>query len=265
LDAFLARPVSIGLRDFDDHTNNGVAIWGLYATTVLNFLPAGNADIYYIGYTRKDAPFYLRTAGEERNTLGVRLFGNPDAWDYNWEGFVQSGSFGDGDIHAWTLATSIARTFRSLPLRPRAGLRGDASSGNGNPDGKTLSTANPMFPTGQYINEAYLDSEMNLLSLMPFCQFHLRTQSTITTGIDWQWRESIHDGLYTNAITPLVAPDGSRARYVGHQAYVEWDYQVSRHISSSIGYVHFYPGDFLRQASPGKSLDYAAFTISYKF
>ncbi len=68
---------------------------------------------------------------------------------------------------------------------------------------------------------------MNLLSLMPFCQLHPGVRATVTTGIDWQWRENIHDGLYTNAISPLVPPNGSSASYVGNQVYLELDYHFS--------------------------------------
>ena len=55
-------------------------------------------------------------------------------------------------------------------------------------------------------------------------------------------------------------------RYVGRQPSVGVYWQITRHLSVSAAYDHFFAGPFLiKGAPPGQSVDYGALWLDYKF
>jgi Alginate export len=101
VDGFYARPVAPRLGNFDDRTDDTQSVWSLYATR--RNLPVGQGtglDVYYIGFDNDAAVFNQGAGAERRQTLGARLFGQAQGWDWNWEVFYQFGTFGDGAIRA---------------------------------------------------------------------------------------------------------------------------------------------------------------------
>ena len=82
-------------------------LWGVYAVTPVSFLPGGNIDLYYLGLDRQHAEFDQGTANELRHSVGTRLWGKQSRVDYNFEFVYQFGTFGHGDISAWTAASTM--------------------------------------------------------------------------------------------------------------------------------------------------------------
>src|ERR1043165_6052114 len=167
----------------------------------LQCLRGANVDLYYLGLERKDAEFNQGTAREVRHTLGTRLWGKAHQLDYNFEFVYQFGTFGKGDISAWTAASDTGYTFESTPWKPRLGLKADSTSGDRNPNDRDLETFNPLFPRGAYFSEAGLIGPANFIDLNPCLDLRLTDQATLILGWDFFWRESSRDGLYNNAVT----------------------------------------------------------------
>jgi hypothetical protein len=80
-----------------------------------------------------------------------------------------------------------------------------------------------------------------------------------------QWRESLTDGVYSVPGFLLVPANGSRARFVGYRPGVEARWQIDRHFWLQADYGVFFAGDFLKQASPGRNINYTEFWAGYKF
>lgn len=68
-------------------------------------MPKAHVDLYYLGYDRKAGRFDHGVGHELRHSIGTRLWGNPGAWDYNFELVYQFGDFANGNIRAWTVAS----------------------------------------------------------------------------------------------------------------------------------------------------------------
>ena len=165
LDAFLVLPVSPEDGIFDDASAADRQFWGVYATR-----PAGRflaIDAYYLGLDQADAVFAQGQARERRNTVGVRAFGERDAWDWNVEGAWQWGSFGDSSIRAWTISVDAGFELSNVRLSPRLGLKVDAISGDRDIHDGTLGTFNPLFPKLPYFSEANLATPANLFDVQP--------------------------------------------------------------------------------------------------
>ena len=100
---------------------------------------------------------------------------------------------------------------------------------------------------------------------------HPRVETTfphsVTLSFDWifQWRQSLEDGVYAVPGFLIVPAGNSRARFVGHRPGVEARWQVNTHLWCQADYGIFYAGEFLKEASPGRNLNYWAFWAGYKF
>ena len=265
IDGFAAKPAQTNRHVFDDGPDNTRALWGIYAVLPFPLLPKGNIDLYYLGLFRRTAKFDQGSARETRHSVGTRLWRTELPLDYNFEALYQWGSFGDGDIRAWTVASDSGYTFTTLPLRPRPGLRADIASGDEDPANRDLQTFNPLFPKGAYFSEAGLIGPANFIDLNPCLDLHFTDRHMLILDWDFFWRESTHDGLYNNAVALVRSGRTSDARYIGSMPQAQFFWDIDRHLTFVAIYGHFFAGRFLKETGPGEDLDYVTTWLTYKF
>src|SRR5262249_51491028 len=159
--------------------------------------------------------------------------------EYDW----QFGTFGSGNIEAWSAANAIRYNYSNLPLKPRFGLRFDWTSGDLNPASPNLQTFNPLFPSGQYFNLLNPVGPLNMIDLHPVLDLHPNDKVTVSVDCDFFWRESLGDGVYSISGMPL-RPGIAGPRYVGTSPAITAVWNPSRHLSLLASYVHFAPGPF---------------------
>ena len=265
VDAFAVKPVRTKTGVFDDDPDPNQKFWGLYAVTPVSWLPGGNVDLYYLGLDRQNARFDQGTAHEIRHSVGTRIWGRKAGWDYNFEFVYQVGSFGNGDIQAWTAASDVGFTFENAPLKPRLGLKANVTSGDDNPNNSDLQTFNPLFPKGAYFGEPALIGPANHIDVHPQLDLALRKNVTLTLDWDCFWRERARDGIYGPAVNLIQSGQTSNAGYVGNQVEAMLEWQLARHITLAADYAHFFAGDFLKQTTPGKDVDYFSAWVTFRF
>jgi hypothetical protein len=255
---FLAvRPTLDTPGYFDDPPNHGSGFWTVYAVHPFRLLPKGNVDLYYIGLDNKSVPFDGEGTGrEQRETIGTRLWGTTDHWDYNDELTFQWGSFRSDNIRAWAVSTETGYRIDSIPLSPRFGLRAVSFSGNQNPSSRTLGTFNSIYEKGPYFSYAELFARRNLMALQPSAELKLTNSVSLRFNPAFFWRESTADGLYNISGSVIVSGLHSNARYIASQASTQVHWQMTRNLGWFTEYGHFFPGDFLKQATPGRNLNY---------
>ncbi len=265
VDAFATRPVQTNPGTFDDRGDAKTGFWGLYAVTPVAWLPSGHADIYYLGLDRSDAHFDQGTAVERRDTLGTRLWGQNAHWDYNVELVYQFGTFGTGNIRAWTIASDFGFTFTAARLRPRLGLKANVTSGDANPNDNDLQTFNPLFPRGSYFGAPALIGPSNHVDLHPQLDLVFKNRLTLTIDWDWFWREDRGDAIYGPAVNVLRSGDVDASRYVGDQMELALEIRINRHVTFTGDYARFYAGDFLRETSPGRDITHFSAWVAFRF
>ena len=257
VDLLALRPVLNNLGYFDNPPDHTAGFWSVYAVHPIRFIPKGKVDVYYMGLDNKSVPFDGKGTGrEQRETIGTRLSGTTDHWDYNDEFTGQWGWFGSGDIRAWAISTEHGYRFDSAPLSPRFGLRAGAYSGDRNPSSHTLGTFNSIYEKGPYFSYAELFARRNLVALQPSATLNLKRSVSLTFNPAFFWRESTSDGLYSIGNTVIVSGLKSNARYIATQASAQLRWSMSRNLTWFTEYAHFFPGDFIRQATPGHNLNY---------
>ena len=251
---------------FDNPPNHLGSFWGAYAVHQFRFLPRGNIDLYYMGLDNKSVPFDGKGTGrEQRETIGTRLWGTTEHWDYNDEVTFQWGWFGSGDIRAWAVSTEHGYRLEQVPLSPRFGLRAVAFSGDQNPSSRNVGTFNSIYEQGPYFTYAELFARRNLVALQPSADLNLAKTVSLKFNPAFFWRESTSDGLYSVGNAVLVSGSKSNARFIATQASTQLKWRMTRNLTWFTEYGHFFAGDFLRQSTPGKSINYWTGWLDIRF
>jgi hypothetical protein len=264
IDTFLVRPVAPETGVFNDSNDRAQLFWGAYATAAIPAVPGLKADLYYLGLERDKARFAQGTATERRHTLGTRLFGKRDGFDWNVEAAFQFGSFGIAEIRAWTVSANLGYTFADLPFSPRLGLNADAISGDGNLRDGRLGTFNPLFPKLPYFSEANLVAPANLLDLQPNLTLSLAPKLTVTLGWNPLWKQDEADAFYAPPLSPVRDTAGGTGRFIGQQTSAAFEWSATEHLTIGGTYVHYTPGERLKQAG-GRGGDFVAGWAQFTF
>ncbi len=262
---FGARPVNLKRGYFDDESSDDQTLWGLYGVHTLPANLPGSIDLYYLGHHRNDATFNQGTADEVRHTLGTRLFGKISQLDYNFELLYQFGDFGNGDIHAYALASDTGYTFRFSPaVSLRLSLRADLYSGDDDPNDNELNSFNPFFPKGKHISQLAASGLINQRDLHPRINLKMGKHWTLTASSQFIWRDSLEDGIYSIGSGLLNRSGPSRARYVGTQPELEIKYIFNRYLDIKATFVYFDAGQFIKDTSPGKDITYLGSMLTFR-
>lgn len=266
VEAIAARPQLPRQGVFDDETSDDQALWGVYATGGTDLLPSGGAfDLYYLGFEDDAGTFVQGTARERRHSVGARFHGEERGWDWNSEAIYQFGSFGDGDISAWTVASETGFTFEDKPWRPRAALSANIASGDDDPADSDLGTFNPLFPRGNYFSEAAVLGPRNFFNLHPFVTVHPTDAWSLTADMNFFWRLDKNDGVYAPSGQPIRGPSGSDERFVGSAFSLTSGYALTENFAVTAIYTHFFAGDFIRATGASEDIDFFELTLQLKF
>lgn len=265
LDAFAGRPVETDQRAFDNQALDTQSIWGLYAVTGVPHVPGLKADLYFLGYDRDPSRFNEGPGGETRYSWGTRLHGRWGGFDTNVEGLYQFGSYGEGGISAWTLASDSGYTWLEAPWKPRLGLKANIASGDETPGDGDLETFNALYPRGGYFGDIGLIGPANFMNLHPTLTVVPAKGWKLEADAIFFWRESTGDGVYGPAGNLLRPAAGSDERYIGTQIDFVATWQVDPHWSWSVTYARFFAGAFLRETGPDEDVDFVQVRTTYRF
>ena len=260
-DVFISRPVTTSTGTFDDQGDRLRTLWGVYAVRAKG---ARGLDLYYLGYDRRNARFDQGMGHEKRHSIGARAWGQVGPVDHNVEVVGQWGTFGQDEIHAWTIASDTGYRVR-LAGGPRLGIRADVTSGDADRADHRLGTFNPLFPKGAYFGLIAPMGPLNHMDIDPMATFTVRRGLTLNANWLFFWRTRRDDGLYGVPGNLLRSGRGTGARFVGHSPGLEVRWQRDRHLSLTADIAVFTAGAFLRQAPPAKTTTYFSAWSTYKF
>jgi hypothetical protein len=258
---FLTRPVEdTGHFSGDD---DATSFWGAYATHWFDPSQRNGVDLYYLGIENSLGSYASGSALEHRHTFGFRSFGASGPWDWDNEEAIQVGSFGTQSILAWTSSIDGGYTFEG-DWRPRAGMKFDATSGSRNPLDGRQETFDALFFKAPYFDDASLLRPQNVLDLHP--NFACKPGATLEVdgGVDWFWRFSREDAIYS-APGPVAIPALPGAPlYVGTAWDLNANWQLNRHLRLQTSYVYFGSSRYLATAG-GRNVSYLSATLDFTF
>jgi hypothetical protein len=106
---------------------------------------------------------------------------------------------------------------------------------------------------------------VNFIDIHPRVQTQLPHGVSVSTDLVVQWRENLNDGVYAVPGFLLVPAGDNRDRFVGYRPGMEVRWQIDRHAYLQADYGVFFAGGFLKEASPGRNINYAELWAGYKF
>ncbi|RBQ11861.1 alginate export family protein [Pedobacter miscanthi] len=248
IDAFLLAADKTNPGIFDNKTRIQGNLWGVYSD--VRWAETGNFNIYYLGAMREQSQFESGMGRELRHTLAIRYWKESNRFRYNLETAYQFGKFGQNEISAWTMAIEMGYVFKQFKFKPTLSLRNDYISGDKNVLDKKLNSFNPLYPKGGYFGFNPLIGPSNLIDIHPFLTLHASDKLLFQIDLVYNWRYSLHDGIFHPSGSFNIGGSSSLSRYIGTTYLWSADYQVNKYLSISFGYQYFRVGRFIRDVIP---------------
>ena len=270
VDAFAVRPVLVDRRNLDDEDEN-VDFYGLYSTW--KGTKALSADFYFLLLkNNNDLPEVATNANGRVGrrtlyTIGTRLWGKRDRWDYETELASQFGTFAGDRVRAWMAAVGGGYTFADVMWQPRLGLLYDYASGDRDPTDGTHSTFNQHFPLG-HAWMGYLDlvGRSNIHAIK--AQLKVKPSKKVTAWADFHtfFADQDHDALYSAGGAPTRRDTaGTGSHKFGHELDLAVKIALDVHTTALIGWAHMWPGGFISATGDDDEHDLIYAQIEYKF
>jgi len=220
-------------------------------------------DFYYFGIHRENGSYSSGTGDEYRHSFGTRQFGEWDHFDYDAEEVLQTGTFGNETILAWTASIDGGYTFE-IPWNPRLGLKADVASGDNKPNDGHQGTFDAMYFKSGYFNDASLLRPENLIDLHPNLSFSPTSKFSVDGGGDVFWRYTRNDAVYATPGFIALQAQSSASSYVGTALDVNLTWNIQRHLTWQASYVYFISGSYI-QGLGGGSVNYVSTTLTFLF
>ena len=261
VDVFATRPVQIKPGAFDDTADHTLRFYGGNLETALD--AATIVEGYVFEYDHDRVRYGSNSGNERRTSIGLRLAGRREAWDYDAEGIGQLGSMSGHDIAAWAGSADGGYTL-AADWAPRLGLRFDAGSGGSNGRTGMVGTFQPMFPKGAYFNETALTSWSNLIAIRPSLRVQPMPTVSLEASVLLRWRQNPADAVYVQPSTPIAATLGNRAREVGQAYELDATWKATRNLSFEMQFVHQAAGPAITKAG-GHDTDFGMLITQLRF
>lgn len=262
-DVLVSRPVRPLPGSFDNTPSDTEMLFGVHATTKPEMLPLGRADFYVFHFEDEAARYAQGRGEEERTSVGLRLFGGLNGWDWNWEAVYQFGDFSGGDIRAWMLAADTGYSFQDVPWTPRVGFNATFSSGDEDPNDGTLETFNPMYPLGSYFTEVAFLSARNVSSLRPSIGLSPLSKLSLDADVNFLWRTEEADALY--GPPGQLSRSGGAGHFIGTAFSLAAEYEVTDRFTLEAVAAHFIPDQVIETTGPDDAISLIELTAAFKF
>jgi Alginate export len=140
------------------------------------------------------------------------------------------------------------------------------ASGNHNLGHVAFGTFNALFPKGAYFGSANFIGPYNVQVIRPSLRITSPSKRiVIWPNIEMLWRQSRQDGIYSIPAVLIQSGSPKDSLYIGLQADLNIQWQQNRHLTWSVDGEHFFAATFLHQTTDGKSNNFFAPGVSYRF
>jgi hypothetical protein len=136
-----------------------------------------------------------------------------------------------------------------------------ASGDSGKPGNGSFGAFNPLYFKAGYFNDASLIRPTNVMDFHPTVELFPHTGVLLTFGSDSIWRYSRHDAIY-GPPGNVELPASSGSRYVATTAEASAQWQINRHLSWIVSYVHFFTANYVASAQ-GRDVSFYGSWITF--
>ena len=263
LDMFGVRVVRVEEGTFDDSSEGGDRLYGLYWTRGQPYVSSNGAEAYLLSHERDLAVYFSGVGPEDRYSLGGRTWFRWGNWSHDIEAVYQAGEFAGGDLEAWALSTLSTRNFGGM-WSPRVEIATGFNSGDRDPGDGDVNTFVAPLPRGGYFGAFAPFGPGNMQGARVALSVNPTPRLSLYARVYGFWRQSTDDGLYGVSGFPVVAPIGDE-KFVGLQPEIGAEFAVDRHFTLSLDLAYFDRGDFLKEVPETRNIRSIGFTAGYQF
>jgi Alginate export len=266
LDLVLTRPTMNRPGSFDDGPDPHEIFGAAHYTMPLDAANRVNLDgYYYLVSTQNGEVESLHRPGQ-RNTVGMRLWGGVDPWDYDTDIVFQFGSQNQSEVRAGGVAAKVGYSFPTDGAwwRPRLVLYANYFSGTEKPSSGVINTFIPLYAGPADFIEPALETYENIIDFWPSLKLHPTNSIAVQFGPDFAWRASTHDAVYLTPGIPVPGTANVPGRYIGTNLILQTSWAATANLSFLVSLVHVAAGPAITNAH-GKDTDYASVVTKVRF
>ncbi len=268
--SLFASSVIIARDGVVDHHYQGNNLHGIYSTFG-KLIPRATFEPYVLW---RVAPAGLRLSENaglgalNEVTFGFRLKGSlPSSVDYDVEMPGQTGSLGSYSINSWAGHWLAGKTFPGTVLKPRVFVEGNVASGTTNPQSRSWGTFDQIYPSAHNkLDFADQVGWRNIEQVRGGVDGNFSKKLKMTLTFEDFWLYSARDALYSSSGAPVTrSMNGTAGRHVGEELDINGTYELSKAVSTGLGYGRLFTGQFLNRTTPGKDYNYPYIYAQYYF
>ena len=256
----------VTIRKYESNSaDESVDLHGIYATRRSDG-PEPNLDVYWLRLDDKEASFQEAAAEEERDTFGARAWNAYADLGVDWEleATYQTGEIGSGDIDAYAAMAQVGWRPADLATRPRFEIGFDYASGDSDPDDDDAETFNQLFPLGHaFLGFIDIVGRQNIMDARANVALTPCEATKLRLDIHQFWRADRDDALYNAGGGVVRAGDKGDSKDVGTEIDLTLSRRFDVHAVATVGYSHFFAGDFIDESGPSEDTDFAYISLQY--
>lgn len=251
LGAFDLRGTRLGHGGFDESVNRSEKLQGVNASFIVS---SGDGHNTYL------EPFWLLTenpavrvggqlGSDDRDTLGMRLWGRNGRLRYDWTAARQKGSTaGDRPVDAWAVLAVQSLDLATAKWKPKLTSRIDIASGSRSFHSGASGTFNPLYASSNYVGEGQFLGLSNVVMVSPGVALSPtpRTTLSIEHGLAWRFRET--DAIYSSGMRAYAGTETVRGSRIGSLSRLTATMSASTRVSFRLNVEHLHAADALHLA-----------------
>lgn len=207
-------------------------------------------------------------ANVDEKVTGIRWVGKVRGGvDYGTEMVKEFGGLGADRIRAWAGHWVVGETVKSAWSSPRVYAEFNHASGDKNSKDGIRGTFDQLYPTNH--DKYGLSDQVGWRNINDF-RTGLETKpykkGTVSVEYNDWYLASRFDSMYNAMGTALFrSPTGVAGTHVGQELDVIATYIVVKPLVVSAGFGHIFPGEFLKNTTPGNAYNFPYIMFTYKF
>lgn len=200
-------------------------------------------------------------------TYGVRLVGKlPHRVDYTVEEVLQKGTYSQDDISAYGMIYQIGYLLNTAKWKPRISMDLNYASGDKSKTDGKRGTFDQLYPSNH--NVFGMTDQVGWRNLLHMkwsfdCAPHPKVK--LLFSVSNLYLANVQDGMYASSGSLFVRNAKATSKHIGWEPDIQFDYTFTKKFTAGFGVSRLFPGDFLKQSTPGHAYTYPYLIWEYKF
>lgn len=197
-------------------------------------------------------------------TLGNRFKGRTQAVDYGTEYALQFGTKAHDSIGAWSFHQEAGYTF-AMDWKPRFYTEYNHASGDRNPSDGKVGTFDNLFPTN-HSKYGFIDfvSLKNMNDIMLGASLKPTGKLTMSGDFHWFFLDAKESPWFNASGAVYRTANPSASTQLGEELDLTAAYALNAHLSTLLGYSHFFAGPFARDTGDSDGADFVYVQFALK-